>query len=290
MFWPILFAIASPFFFALLSILSKYTLTTRVKNISSYMVIVGVVYLAITIVAFFFFDWSQISFFQILFPALLGILTALQGYFFLRVLEDEDVSHFSGLSYFYPVLVAILSMIFLREFIPFAGYVGMLLAVFGVILLSVRINKIRLKTKLWFIVVFICILSVSELLSKIISTTLPPLQNLTIIYFIFGLCFISFLCSAKTRQGFKRELPAIPFIVAANVSALLATLFLLFAMRELPATIVAAISVLEVIFILGLEFMVEKTIDPIMRDKSFIGKLIPLLLITGGIVLLMIAA
>src|SRR3989338_9641003 len=139
------FAIISPFLWGFVNIFDKYIIVKKVRNPISFTTIASIISFIISLILIFLLDWSEISYKAMLVPIFTGILYGFQVLLYYYFLKKEDVSTLVGFVYTYPLFVAILSFFFLNEILSITSYIGMILILTGVLMLSVRLKRIKLK-------------------------------------------------------------------------------------------------------------------------------------------------
>jgi drug/metabolite transporter (DMT)-like permease len=285
-FLPLIFAIVSPFFWGLMNILDKGVVSYRVKSPLGYTVVAGVVNLAIGSVLAVTLNWTNVAIADLLFPALVGVLLGSQFFLYYYMLSKEDVSSVIGLIYIYPIFVALLSFLFLKENLPLLSYVGMCFILLGAVMLSVKAKKINLKVSLWMVFSLIVVVAVYEFFIKIATTNLPVLNGISITHICIGLLILSALVRRNILKGFLTELKNFKWAVLIESLTFMGVLTTYFAMAGLPATIVSSIAATQPLAVLALEFVAAKLGFKLSANKNFAKKIIPTLLIVLGVVLL----
>lgn len=169
----LILAIISPLIFALMNVYDKYFIEKRMKNLYSYWFFVGVVYLLYVGIIALFLKWDSITLTDMILPVIIGILLFFQGYFYLHILEKEDISPITGLYYTYPVIVAFLGYIFLKEALLWYGYLGIGLMIIGALLITLRLKKLSFKIKMWYIIVFTFLVALEEFSMRVAVQTIP---------------------------------------------------------------------------------------------------------------------
>ena len=173
----LLFAFLAPIFWALMNVLDKFVISQKVQNALSFAAVAGIINILYGFILALTLHWSNIDFKSILFPVLTGSLLGLQFYVYFVILKHEDVSHFIGLMFVYPAIVALLAFIFLHEKISTAGYVGMTIIVIGAMLLSLRVKRVNLGKSAWMIVTATFLSAGYEFFAKIGTTNIPELNG-----------------------------------------------------------------------------------------------------------------
>lgn len=285
-FWPLIFAIASPFIWGFVSILDKFVVSHKVKNPLSFTVVAGIVNFGIGIILALFLNWNGIINTNLIFPAIAGLIFGYQYFLYYYLLKKEDVSDVIGLVYFYPIIVTLLSFLFLNEILPLISYLGLFFILSGVIILSVKKKKLKFKVTIWAIILLVIVVALYEFLIKISTINLPLLNGLSINYLFIGCAILSGLINKKIRNGLLRELKNIKWAMLNEFLTFFATAFIFLAMAELPATIVSSIAAIEPLFVLFFEFCANKIGIKISINTNFKKKIIPIFLIVIGVILL----
>lgn len=285
---PLICAIISPFIWGFMNILDKFVISHKVKNPLSFSVVAGIVNLGIGSIIALCLDWSGVTKTDIFFPALVGVLLGSQFFLYYHLLGKEDVSNVIGLIYFYPIIVAILSFLYLNESFPLISYLGLGIIMVGVFTLSINIKKIKLKATLWMIITLIVVVGLYEFFIKVSTTNLPELNGIAISHIFVGLTILPGLFVKKIRKGFTKELKNTKWSILNESFTFLGVLTLYYAMSGLPATIVSSIAATQPLAVLMMESFANKIGIRLSNEGNFRKKLVPILLIVLGIVLLYI--
>jgi len=144
-FLPLIITTLSPFIWAFMNSLDKYVISHKVKKPFGFAIVAGLVNLIFGVVFSLFLQWKNISLGSLIFPVLAGIMFGCQLVIYYLIIQKEDISKVIGIIYLYPLLVALLSFLFLSEVISLTGYIGMFVTLAGVIMLSTRMPKLRTK-------------------------------------------------------------------------------------------------------------------------------------------------
>ncbi|MDD5749448.1 MAG: EamA family transporter [Patescibacteria group bacterium] len=285
-FLPLIFAIISPFIWGFMNVLDKFVVSHRVKNTLSFTIVAGIVNLAIGIILALFLNWTNIAINDLLFPAIAGLIFGSQFFLYYYMLGKEDVSNVIGFVYVYPIIVAILSFLFLNEKLSLISYFGMSMILLGVIFLSVKAKQIRLKVSLWMIISLIIVVALYEFFIKIATNNLPELNGIAISSICVGLIILPGLFNKKIRLGFPKELKNIKWALLNESLTFLGIFTTYFAMAGLPATIVSSIAATQPFAVLILESIAHKIGIKISVENNFNKNIAPILLIVFGVVLL----
>lgn len=281
-----IFALLSPIFYALLNVVDKYIISKHVKHILGYSVISG---LLIAIFGFglaLFLDWSGVTLKSIIFPIITGLLSAVTIYLYYYVISKADVSSVIGLNYLYPLIVFLLSFIFLSEKITLLGYFAALLMVTGAVLISLRFNKLEHRSLLMLMLLLAFVGGVCEFLIKIGTNNLAALNAVAIHQITAGLVVSLGLFKGKIREGFFSELKNIRFALLSEIITFFAVLTIFLAMSGLKATIVSAVAAIQPMAVLFFESIAHRLFGGIINETSWVQKTIAITLIVVGVVLL----
>ena len=202
----LLFAFLAPIFWALMNVLDKFALSYKVRNPLSFAAVAGIVDILYGVILALFLSWSNIGFQDVLSPIVTGVLLGLQFYVYFNILQKEDTSHFIGLIFVFPFIVALLSFLFLNERISSTGYLGMAITVVGVLLLSLRVKHLNLGKSAWMIVIMTLLSAGYEFFAKVATTSIPALNGIAISSIVLGFTILPILLHKKTRAVFPYEL------------------------------------------------------------------------------------
>jgi len=284
---PLACAILGPFFEAMMNITDKYVISNKVKRPSSFAVVEGVVNLCFGLVLAAFLDWGSVnSFGDVLFPVMAGVVFGAQFLVYYYLLADEDVSNVIGVIYLYPILVAILSFIFLDEVFPLITYVGIALILAGGVRLSTNLKGIGRGFVVWLMAIMVLLVALHEFFIKIATSHLPTLNGIAVGLISVGLTLLLGLIHDRTRQGVRAEFKNLKWAVCGDSLALAGLAAMYFAMAGLPATIVSSVGATHPLILLLLEKIFHAFGVNICADPRLLRKLIPITTMVCGIVLL----
>jgi uncharacterized membrane protein len=272
-----------------MNVLDKFVISHRVRNPLTYASVAGIVNILYGLTLASFLSWSNIRLQDMLPPVVTGALLGLHFYFYFNTLQNEDVSHFIGLTYVSPFFVALLSFLFLKEKISAAGYLGMTISLTGAILLSLRIKSLNLGKSAWMIVIMIFLSAGYEFFTKVATLNIPQYNGIAISNIALGVTILPVLLHKKTRASFAYELGNIKWTFISEALTLLAVLCLYFAMTGLKATVVSSIGAMQPLAVIVFERMAHAKFGKITQDVELLPKLGSILLIVIGIVVLYIS-
>jgi uncharacterized membrane protein len=284
--WALIFAILSPFIGGLANVIDKYIVSKKVKSATGFTVVAGLVTFIIGVIFALFLNWEGVVIKDILFSAIAGSIVGLHYFFYYWTLQKEDVSSRAGLVYFYPILVAILSFLFLGEVLSLISYIGMAFIILGVVFISLRLKQIKLRASLWMIIVMIVMIALYEFFIKVATINLPPTNGTAINLIFTGVVIMCCLFSSSGRKNFKKEIHNFKWALLCEFMTFLVFLAIYFAMSKLSATIVSSIGVIQPLIILLFEFIFTRYIIKISRDLDFKKKLVSIIMIVIGLILI----
>jgi len=279
-------AIASPLVFGFMNVMDKYVISKKVKTVLSYTALAGFVNIGIGIILSLFLDWSGIALKDMILPSIAGILFGSQFFFYFIMLKKEDVSNVIGLMYTYPLVVALLSFLFLNEVLSLIGYLGVAFIMLGIVTMSVRRKKVKLKSGIWMLINLILVVGLSEFFIKFATVNIPTFNGIAINTFVMGLTVILVLLGKKTRKGFTNELKNIRWAVFAESFTFLGIITLYVAMTNMPATIVSSIAAIQPLIVLIFERLFNRFSGGMVKDDVIMRKLIPISFIVIGVILI----
>lgn len=283
---PWLFALLSPFIFSLMNIMDKYVMAHKVKRAYGYIIIGGAVNLVYGVAVGLFLPWQDISLIEAGYSALAGVLQGLAFYLYYLILEKEDAANMIGFVYTYPVLVAVMSYLFLGEQISIIGYVGMGATLLGALMLAVRLKQVKLSVKAWYIFALIALTAGYEFFIKASVSVMPPLNGLAINSISLGLVVTSGLLVRKKARDALYELhnTGWAFITEALTFSGVMTSYL--AMVTMPVTIFSSICILQAPFVLVMERIAHARVGKMSKDVLLLPKMAGISMIVIGLVVM----
>ena len=283
-----IFVLLAPIAYGLVNIIDEYYCSKKIKSPFSYTAVVGIAHVILGLLIASFLDWKGFTLSMLPIPIILGVLYAAMLLIYYFALYKEDVSSIVGIDYSYPIIVAILSFFILHENIGIIGYLALLLIILGVFNLQKRMAKIRLDMSLWVLILMPIVTGTYEFIIKISTINIPEFNALAINSFVAGVIVISTLSMKKVRKDFPEDIKNIWLALANESLTIISILFIFLAMKYYPATIVASIGTLQILFVLIIEQMFLVKIDGITKDKILMPKLSGILLIVSGVILMTI--
>jgi drug/metabolite transporter (DMT)-like permease len=278
-------AIASPFIWGLMNVIDKFIVSKKVKNTLSFTAVVAIVNIIFGLIFAAFIDWKNIDFSSSTSSIIAGILYGSQFFFYYYILSKKDTSHTIGLMYSYPIILILLSFLFLNEIVSLQGYIGIFLIILGSLLLSLHIKKIGMLKGFYLIIPLIICVATAEFLMKVSTNNIPELNGFAINLVVMGATVLCILFHKKTRKDFPKELKNFKWALLSESFTFIGLLTIYVAMSGISATLVTAIAALQPITVLFFEYVANKMVGNMIKDKNFLRKFISIIIIVIGAVL-----
>jgi drug/metabolite transporter (DMT)-like permease len=286
----LIFVIVCPFAYAFVNIFDKYVVSYRIKRPLGISALSFIPLSIVGLILVFFSNWTNTSPRDLISPIIGGVMVGVQYFVYYWTMRREDASSFSGMTYFYPVIVALMSFLILNERLGLISYIGLAVVTFGVVKLSM--NSAASKSKSFFgfflILINILLIAVYEFSAKITTTNLPIINGIAVTTLVSGLAIIPFIGFKNIRKDFFFEMRNLKWVFAAEAFTLFATVTLFLALWNLSATIVSAIASVQPLIVLFYERIAEKKLSKISKHRLLFPKLIPIILIILGVIALYI--
>ncbi|MFH0798388.1 MAG: EamA family transporter [Candidatus Woesearchaeota archaeon] len=279
-------ALLAPLFGSLVNTLDKFIVSKRVRTPASFTVIAGAVNLMIGIIMAMCLDWSKYGFGSYVYAIIAGVIMGAEYYLYYYALRKEDASSVIGFIYFYPVMVSILSFLFLGELLSWTSYVGMALVLVGVMLLVIRLKRHHSKIKVAMIFSMIAVISLITFFAKLSTDILPEFNSAAVYSICVGLTIMLGLFSRKIRKGLKYEVRNFNWSMLVESLTVVAAVMSFFALGGLPATVVSVIAASQPLMVLFIETGMVKFGLIKSRDHKILPKLLSIMLIVVGIILM----
>jgi len=270
--------------------LDKFIVSKKIKSIIGFTALAGIATLFFGIFIGLFLDWGNIGILEIWPAAVSGIIFGAQYFLYYKIMAGGDASNFSGLTYLYPIVVALLSFLFLNETLPYLAYAGILLSITGSLLLSARIKKLNGIKIVYLIGLNIVLIALYEFLIKISTTNLSEWNGIALEFIFIGATICSFfIFSKKMRKLAFQEKHNLKWAFFAEFFTLMAITATFFAMSTLSATVVSTIATIQPLMVLFFERATTKIFGKIYKNKITLSRIISIGLIILGVILLIFA-
>ncbi len=282
----LIYAMLSPIVGSVVNTLDKFIVSKKVKTPASFTVIAGTVNLVLGLILALFLDWGDYSFSNYVYAIIAGVIMGAEYYLYYAALRKEDVSSVIGFIYFYPVMVSILSFLFLGEVLSWVSYAGMALVLTGVMLLVIRIEHLHSRIKVSVILTMIGVVSLITFFAKLSTDVLPEFHGAAIYSICVGMTIMLGLFNKRVRKGIKYEMRNYRWSILVEGLTFSGAVIIFFALAKLPATVVSAIAASQPLMVLFIETMAVKLGFIKARDHKILPKLLSIILIVVGIILL----
>ena len=270
----LLFALLSPAFWGLNNVFNKFLMTKKFQgyfSLISYLHFIDLVFAAVIYFA------TPISFElpYAVFAMLVSLMPLCAFWFYSKALMIEEVSRITPLFQFIPILVVVLSAIFLNEILSPQKYLGIALIIVTSLLISYK--KSQTKTSLLstfkLMIPFSVIMSVYTVSLKYL---LDYIDYWSIFFWmIIGSFFavLFFLSFSNPRKEFKQTVPSIgrkSFVVAfvSEGTYVLGTVCSLVAMSLGYASLVSAVGGLQHFFVFVFMLLVSLFVPNVLKEET----------------------
>jgi drug/metabolite transporter (DMT)-like permease len=291
--WILLTMLAS-ISFAIANIIDKYIIVKWFKNPITPILTTGLVGLAASIFIYFVWGYSKLSYLEIMISIISGTLTMFAIYLYLKALKLEEISRVAALFYISPLFTLVLAAIFLHELLKPLNYVGVMLLVFGAILISIKsIKEIKVSKGFLYMLLGTFCIAISGVLQKYILgfsdvKTVFAYSRIGGFLFIIPILFLyskDFINVVKT-YGSKVILADI----GTETTNLLGGIFMISAYAVGSVTLVNAISSVQPFFVLLFSvittFFLTKHLEEDVRKGAILHKLIAIAIMFVGVLLI----
>jgi uncharacterized membrane protein len=288
----LLFALLSPAFWAMNSVINKFLMTKKFQGFFSMLIYLnfvdlifaGAVFVCVPVV--FSFPYS-------LFAMIIGLMPLLAFWFYSKALMIEEVSRLAPLFQFIPIFVVFLSVVFLGEFLSAQKYLGIALVVLTSILISYKKSDDghSLSSGFKFMVPFTAVIAVYTVLNKYL---LGHLDYWSVFFWMMvgsWLAVMGMLIFNKPRKAFVESVSHLgiqTFIItlAGEGSYILGTVFSLIATSLGYVSLVSVLSGLQQVFVfiytLLLSFFVPTILKEDISKKTIFLKIFAIALLFVG--------
>lgn len=284
----LLFAFLSPVIWAMMDLIDEYVIDNKSRYPLGFAFFVGMANVLLGIILALFLHWGSFSIRDYWPSAVSGFFLGIQFLLYFWMLKKDDVSNVIGFSYFYPVIVSVLSFLFLHEVLTIAIYLGMGLIMFGIAMIYLRTVKKKLHIVFWIILSYALSIAFYEFFIKVATTKVAEINGLAVNSIFLGLAIFPLIFSRKRRSEIAYEVRNIHWALLSEMFTISAVFGTYIAMKNLPATIVSSLQATEPLLVLAFEKIANKRGVLNSQDKNFFNKLIAIILITAGVAVMYI--
>jgi uncharacterized membrane protein len=206
----LVFALLCPAFWGLNNVFYKFLMTKKFRSYFSMLSFMGFVDLFFAVVIYLVTPASFV-FPYVLFAMVVGLMPLLAFWFYSKALMVEEISRITPLFQFIPIVVVLLSVIFLNEILSVQRYFGVAIIIIASVLISYRNSTSgkSLSSALKFMIPFSVVLAVHAILEKFL---LSHIDYWSVFFWnILGsFCGILFLLAfSKPRREFAEAVTAV---------------------------------------------------------------------------------
>lgn len=292
----VLIALIPPLLWAIGNVITKVIRTKHIKSSIGY----GIIASCISSIALLGILFKPISFkFEAVYliAILAGIVLTIQYLIYLKTVEFEDVSTLIPFFNFDPMMVLILSTIFLNEILVPQHYAAFSFLFAGGILISIKKKKLHLSKGIKLMLLCGFIYSISAVMIKYVSNFIDSwsvymLAKIGSIISIILLILIK-RNREKTAKGWQSlSKRARTVIVAMELIGALGLLALVYAIKLAPVSLVTVIGGVQSAFVLVIAALLSFKFPQILKEelnkKIIAQKSIAIILMMIGLYLMVV--
>jgi len=284
--FSLFFAFLSPILWALMDLIDEYVIDNKSRHPLGFAFIAGMINAIFGAVLALFLDWSQTSWKDYLPSVISGIFLGVQFLLYFWMLKKDDVSNVIGFSYFYPIIVSILSFLFLREVLTIPIYLGMGLIMLGIALLYLQAIRTKMRMAIWVIISYALAIAFYEFFIKVATLNISEINGLAISSIFLGSVVFPLIFFRKIRAEIAYELKNIHWAFLSEVFTISSVFATYLAMKNLPATVVSSLQATQPLLVLAFEKIANKRGFMKSQDTNFFNKFIAIVLITTGVAIM----
>ena len=271
--WYILFA---QFIWASFNVIQKIIITKKIKKEIVYLVITNTIYCSMTFLLLFFKRPSFDNIPVIMIAVLAGIFSFFGALMFFKTLHHEEISRIAPLFNLTPILILLLSFIFLKENLSFENYISFFLIILGGFLISIKIDGKKLRvSKVIFLMMLSCLFfAISNILIKYSSRYLDVYSYffysimgwfISTIPFFFSKTVVKDIINKVKTLGKKTWI----LIIAIEVAALPVTYLVSTVIKTIDISLIAIVGNTQPVFVLLIATLLSHKFPHLIEeDKS----------------------
>lgn len=261
-FW---FALIATILWGIVAIIQKHAITDELKD----------PLIATTLLGLTFF--LPLSFFSLFIPVsttpsviflslLTGILYALAFLFYIKSVQLDEISRVMPVVMSYPLLVAILSFIILGEVFTLTNYAGIILIIFGVILISTKKHMTFRKAVLPFTFLALTFYALRTITIKLAVLEEPFLTTLP--WVGLGGLLVALMIMARHHPHLRKaSYLGVEHLIISNMLIIIAFLSFVYALSIGTASLVTVILSSEMLFVFLIATGLSKTHSHMIREE-----------------------
>jgi len=268
------FALLAALLWAVESVTDKILISKFIKN-PSVMTIIWAFLQLIVLVILVFHSLDLSNFFVIFLAIVSGIISMLNAIPYFKALSLEEASRVIPLIHFSPLIVLVLSFVFLGERLNFNQIIAFFLILIGGFLLSLRNIKgmFTLKRAFWLMVFVAFVFAISQILSKYVYEHVTFLDGF--FWFKVGAFFGGsvLLLIKRNRDNFVKSMNVIKsknfmiIILGAGIISFVGSLSFNYAIKLGPVSLVSVLDGIAPVFILVIIILLSKYFPKILKEE-----------------------
>lgn len=273
------------------NVVDKYNLTKWIKQPMVALLGFGFFGAVASILVFVFRGFSHISIGLLILALALGLIYAIANYYYFTAIKAEEVSRVIPLFYLDPLVIAVLSAVFLGEVFSLAKYAGVVLLVLGAILISYK-KSLGFKFSKGALVALTAMMfyAVYDLLLKFLVGRADPW---TVFAYVRLGTFLSllplFFVYRRPVLALAKQAKGLAAVTLSNILGFLGILFFTLAISTGYVTLAASLSALQPLTVLlitvGLSILYPSFFKEEQNKKVFAQKLLAVILMIIGALL-----
>lgn len=294
----LVFAILTPILWSGSNVLDKIVIHRYGINPIVPQIVTGFVVMPILgIASFVLVPINNISYLIVIFSLIAGTLLAIGSFTYLKVLETEEPSRTMAIFSTMPLFVLLIVWMFWNETFGLPVYAGIILAVIGSIVISLKKvsgKKIRLRPRLFLMIIVTLFFGIFFVLSKIVDSDVS-VWNFISLYsigyvattLVLVLSFSKHRVQLSNIHKIKRKRTLL--IIMSRFLMVAGHISIIIAMTGNSVSVVSSFVVLTPAFILLYAilfgFFRPKLLDEMLRGEGVMIKIIAIFTIIFGIII-----
>ena len=284
--------------FGMVNVIDSHLIAKRLPSFQTYLLIVGVLILLISISLAVLFPLPQnIGIWPLVMAALSGIIRTASVVIMLYIMKKEEVSLVIPITNTYPIAVALIAVPVLKETISYVQWIAIIIVVLGVLLASVRLGtgaRIAWLGKTLFLLIGSSLLmAVADVMAKYALAYVSSWNMYWVSHLFLSGAFLSIsLRSRIVRELMNSEKRNSSIIIAIFNEAMAVSSLVLFywSMQRGPVSLVSAIFSSRPIFVFLYAVIISRfshlLLERQSRKEALLLRFIAIALIVGGIVIM----
>ncbi|HVA83078.1 MAG TPA: DMT family transporter [Candidatus Aquilonibacter sp.] len=284
MLWPIV-AVLCAAVFAVTNILDKYTITKLVKDPSlNVLAQFLIVLFAVSIVLIH--GLQSLSTINIMLGLIAGILDSAAIFIYFNAAKLDEISRVLPMWYLDTIFIAILALFFLNEVFSISTYMGIVLMLIGVTLISIKkLERPKFSRAMALMLLASIFTAIAAVITKYLLGYADYLSVLTYVLFGYALFLLPlfYLNFEKVKLLIEKNRRGLVMLIFKEGITTFATLLYIFAASVGPVTLVNALTSTQPLFVLVFATLISaiypKFLKEELKGSNLILKFIAVILI-----------